>query len=71
LTGALAQFGRSELIQDIVNRITKAFVQNLEAQLAALGQAGPRPVAELNAGSLVLSALAERAKAWFRKLVGR
>jgi carbon-monoxide dehydrogenase small subunit len=71
LTGALAQFGRSELIQDIVNRITKAFVQNLEAQLAALGQAAPRPVAELNAGSLVLSALAERAKVWFRKLVGR
>jgi carbon-monoxide dehydrogenase small subunit len=71
LTGALAQFGRSELIRDIVNRIAQAFVQNLEARLAAPGQDVPPPVAELNAGSLALSALAERVKAWFRKLVGR
>jgi len=71
LTGALAQFGRSELIRDIVNRISQAFVQNLEARLAAPGQASLRPVAELNAGSLVLSALAERIRRWFRKLVGR
>jgi carbon-monoxide dehydrogenase small subunit len=70
LTGALAQFGRSDLIRDIVNRITHTFVQNLEARLGAPGQAAPRPVAELNAGSLALSVFAERVKGWLRKLVG-
>jgi carbon-monoxide dehydrogenase small subunit len=71
LTGALAQFGRSDLIRDIANRITRAFVQNLEARLGAPGQTPPRPVAELNAGSLALSVFVERVKGWLRKLVGR
>ena len=71
LTGMLAQFGRTDLTRDIVSRITKAFVQNLEARMAAPGQTAPRPTAELNAGALVFSAIAERMKKWFRKLNGR
>jgi aerobic carbon-monoxide dehydrogenase small subunit len=71
LTGMLAQFSRTDLMQDIVNRITKGFVHNLEARLAAPGQAAPRPAGDLNAGALVLSVVAERIKGWFRKLIGR
>jgi len=68
LTGALAQFSRTALMQDIVNRITKVFVQNLEARLAAPGQAAPRPAAELNTVGLVVSVMAERVKRWFKWL---
>src|SRR5215510_757574 len=53
LTGMLAQFGRTDLTRDIVSRITKAFVQNLEARMAAPGQTAPPPATELNAGALV------------------
>jgi carbon-monoxide dehydrogenase small subunit len=68
LTGAFAQFSRSGLIQDIANRMTQAFVQNLEARLS--GRVAPAQAAELNAGTLFFSALAARVKAWFRSLFG-
>jgi carbon-monoxide dehydrogenase small subunit len=68
LTGAFAQFSRSGLIQDIANRMTQTFVQNLEAHLS--GRAAPAQTAELNAGALFFSALAARVKAWFRGLFG-
>jgi carbon-monoxide dehydrogenase small subunit len=71
VTGALAQFSRTTLMQDIAKRITRTFVQNLEARLAAPGTAAPRLDAELNAGALVLSAMAERIRGWFRRLIGR
>jgi carbon-monoxide dehydrogenase small subunit len=71
LTGALAQFGRTDLMQDIVKRITNSFVQNLEARLAAPGQAPSAPGATLDAGSVVLSVMAERVRGWFRKLFRR
>lgn len=73
LTGALAQFSRSGLIQDVANRLTAAFVQNLEARLGGAGEAGeggeraPAPVAELNAGSLLLSIVADRVRKLFRR----
>ncbi len=41
------------------------------ANTAPPGQAAPRPAAELNAGALTFSVVAERVKGWFRKLVGR
>ena len=71
LTGALAQFGRTDLMQDIVKRITNSFVQNLEARLAAPGQAPSAPAAALDAGSVVLSVMAERVRGWLRKLFRR
>jgi carbon-monoxide dehydrogenase small subunit len=71
LTGMLAQFGRTNLTRDIVGRITKAFVQNLEARMAAPGQTARLPAAELNAGALVFSTIVERMKRWFGKLTGR
>jgi carbon-monoxide dehydrogenase small subunit len=69
LTGAFAQFSRAGLIQDIANRMTQTFVQNLEARLA--GRETAPQAAELNAGALFFSALGGRVKAWFRRLFGR
>jgi carbon-monoxide dehydrogenase small subunit len=74
LTGPLAQFGRSGLVQDIARRMTAAFAQNVERRLdderGASGAAPSRPP-ELNAGSLVLSALWARIKAVVRSVLGR
>jgi aerobic carbon-monoxide dehydrogenase small subunit len=70
LTGALAQFSRTALVREIVDRIVKAFAHNLEARLAAPGTASPPP-AELRVDTLLWSAVAERIKAWLRKLMGR
>jgi carbon-monoxide dehydrogenase small subunit len=70
LTGVLAQFSRSGLVQDVAGRLVGAFVQNLEAKLSnkAAGGAGTAPVVtELDAGSLVFSVIASRFKAlWAR-----
>lgn len=71
LTGMLAQFGRSGLVQDVANRLTAAFVQNLEARLAhgdgADGDAPAPVVSELDAGSLVFTVV----KGWFAGLFAR
>jgi carbon-monoxide dehydrogenase small subunit len=74
LTGPLAQFGRSGLVQDIARRMTTAFAQNLEARLDDKGRASGalhERAAELNAGSLVLSALWARIKGVLRSVLGR
>jgi carbon-monoxide dehydrogenase small subunit len=74
LTGMLAQFSRSGLIQDVANRLTAAFAQNLEARLA-VGEgrppSAPAPAAELDAASLVWSVLKERVRSLVRALLGR
>jgi carbon-monoxide dehydrogenase small subunit len=72
LTGARAQFSRSNLVRDIANRLTAAFARNVEARLSAPeGEVQPAAAQELNAGSLVFSVLAERIKALFRRLFRR
>jgi carbon-monoxide dehydrogenase small subunit len=77
LTGPLAQFSRSSIVQDIAKRMTAAFAQNLEARLNQTSagpkavRARPAPVAELNAGSLVVSVLWNRIKAFLRSLLRR
>ncbi|MEP9366353.1 2Fe-2S iron-sulfur cluster-binding protein [Xanthobacter sp. VNH20] len=71
LTGMLAQFGRSGLVQDIAGRLVAAFVQNLEARLGR-GEGAPAApvVTELNAGSLVYSVFLSRLKELWRKIAG-
>ncbi len=75
LTGALAQFSRSGIVQDIARRMTASFAQNLQAQLdhggggASAERAAPAP--ELNAGSLIFSVFWERIKTFCRVLLGR
>jgi aerobic carbon-monoxide dehydrogenase small subunit len=74
LTGVLAQFSRSGLVQDVAGRLVGAFVQNLEAKLShrASGGTGAAPlVTELNAGSLVFAVMASRFRALWAKVTGR
>lgn len=76
LTGMLAQFGRSGLVQDVAGRLIAAFVQNLEAKLAHGGKDGHAETAapiitELDAGSLVWSVLFGRVKRLFAGPFGR
>ena len=76
LTGPLAQFSRSSLVQDIAKRMTAAFAQNLQSRLnqgedgAGADQAGA-PAAELNAGSLFFSVLWDRVKGFFGAMFKR
>ena len=74
LTGPLAQFSRSSIVQDIAKRMTVSFAQNLQARLNQ-GDSGVRTdraaVSELNAGSLIFSVLWERIKTFLRALLGR
>lgn len=77
LTGVLAQFSRSGLVQDVAGRLISAFVQNLEAKLSrgeggGDGQGeGPAMITELDAGSLMSSIIKARIKRFFGMLVGR
>jgi carbon-monoxide dehydrogenase small subunit len=70
LTGALAQFSRSGLVQDIASRLIGVFVQNLEAKLTheASGENSKAPVVvrELDAGSMLSSIIKSRIKGWLR-----
>ena len=63
LTGPLAQFGRSGIVEDLVARITEAFSNNLEARLlgtvSANGEIGPPP---LEAGILIRQIMWARLK---------
>ncbi|MGH6901052.1 MAG: carbon monoxide dehydrogenase, partial [Geminicoccaceae bacterium] len=72
LTGALAQFSRSGIVNDLAERLTTAFARNLEARLdrGADSSKAPPP-AELDAGALVLSVMRARIKQFFARLLGR
>ena len=73
LTGVLAQFSRSGLVQDVANRLIGAFVQNLEARLAhpGGGDSAPAVAAEFDAGSLMTSLIKDKIKGLFAKLFRR
>jgi len=65
LTGPLAQFGRSGIVEDLVTRITQTFAQNLEAALSGGGAVDAPP---LDAGALVGQVLWARVKTFFARL---
>jgi carbon-monoxide dehydrogenase small subunit len=74
LRGALAQFSRSGIVNDLAERLTTAFARNVEARLSGgadswNGAAAPRP--ELDAGSLILSVLRTRIRRFLDRLLGR
>ena len=75
LTGMLAQFSRSGLIQDVAGRQTAAFAQNLEASLShhpGEGDMEPPPVIrELNAGSLIVGVVMGRIKRFLARMFRR
>ena len=69
LTGPLAQFSRSSIVQDIARRMSAAFARNLEAQLNQ-SESAKRPVAELDAGALFFSTAWARIRRFIRTLLG-
>ncbi len=86
LAGPLAQFSKGQIVQEIANRITAAFVANFEARIAlpagqvdrpALTASAPpaspphQPASQLDAGGLLWAVLRERVRAFFRRLLGR
>lgn len=75
LAGALAQFGKTAIIQEIANRITSEFVRNFEISLSAAADAAPAsespPTArDLDVGSLFWSIARDRVTTYFRRLFG-
>jgi aerobic carbon-monoxide dehydrogenase small subunit len=70
LTGPLAQFGRSGIVDDLVSRIIATFSQNLEAQLRGAPLAGPEQ-SVLPAGSLIWQVIAGRLKRVIAKAFGK
>ena len=85
LTGALAQMGRSGIIQDVANQLTVQFADNLRAKLAAGDQSPattspetrsapsppPADAASISGGSLVLGIFWSRLKRTLAFLLGR
>ena len=74
LTGALAQFSRAGLIQDVAGQIISVFVQNFEARLSHRSEGGteaPATVKEFDAGALMRTMALDYIKRAFRKLFGR
>jgi carbon-monoxide dehydrogenase small subunit len=68
LTGPLAQFSRTDLVQDIAGRLIETFVAQVEARLS--GQGAPT-AGQLHAGRLIFSVLARRLRGWVTRLFGR
>ena len=67
LQGALAQFGRSGIVRDLIGRTVAEFAQNI-GRLAA-GQTAPASAGrEIDAGRLVVASLWARLKAWWSAL---
>lgn len=74
LAGAVAQFGRTGLMQEVTNRMLQQFAANLEAQMRTPAPVGvtapaaePVPPPVMNAGALLWSSLL----AWLRALFVR
>lgn len=82
LAGALAQFSRGGIVQDLASRLTATFAENLKGMIAArqpapmeatadapapLPPPTPSPQASLDAGALIWAMI----KGWFARLFGR
>jgi aerobic carbon-monoxide dehydrogenase small subunit len=70
LTGPLAQFGRSNLVRDLVSRVGESFAQNLDTRLSAPEGAKIAP-AELGAASLIWRLFIGRARDGVTRLFGK
>lgn len=73
LSGALAQFGRGGIVNDIAARLTAEFADNLQRRLSVREAGGDEPTAprEVRPLSLFLSVLWARAKALLGRLFAR
>ena len=69
LTGPLAQFSRSDLVNEIASRITSTFARTVAARLS--GDMADSAAADFNADAMFISVLADHIKAFFRRLYDR
>ncbi len=71
LAGAVAQFGRSGLLEEVTSRLLAQFAANLETQISDAGAApdspAPEPVREVDLGGILWASV----KAWLRSRFGR
>jgi aerobic carbon-monoxide dehydrogenase small subunit len=70
LRGALAQFGRPAIVNDLAERLTAAFARNVEARLSG-AESSTTATPELDAGSLILSVIRTRIRRFLVRLLGR
>jgi carbon-monoxide dehydrogenase small subunit len=70
LSGALAQFSRSGLVNDVAAHLTGIFARNLEARLSG-APAAAASAEVLDAGAAARSAIWSRMTAFVRKICGR
>lgn len=68
LAGPLAQVGRSGIVRDLVRRIGETFAQTLDARLAGVAVAPPKP---LGATGLLVQLLRDRLVALWQALTGQ
>jgi carbon-monoxide dehydrogenase small subunit len=71
LRGALAQFSRPAIVNDLAERLTAAFAKNVEAGLGGAQPATAAAPSELDAGSLLLSVIRARIRRLFARFLGR
>ena len=72
LAGAVAQFGRTGLVEQVTTHILHQFATNLEAELSQdPGAQAPAPDRELNMGAILWSGLWARLRALCSRLLGR
>ena len=74
LRGALAQFSRSGIVNDLAERLTAVFAKNIEARLSGGADSSngvAAPQAELDVGALILSVIRARIRRVFDRLLGR
>jgi carbon-monoxide dehydrogenase small subunit len=70
--GALAQFSRSGIVNDLVERLSAGFAKNVEARLGAADCSDTATApSELDAGSLILSVIRTRIRRFFGRLLDR
>jgi carbon-monoxide dehydrogenase small subunit len=71
LSGMLAQFGRGELVRDVVQRLAAIFAQNIDAQLSGGERRADADTQEgVNVLALIWSVMTARIAALFRRLTG-
>jgi carbon-monoxide dehydrogenase small subunit len=70
LSGALAQFSRSGLVNDVAGHLTAVFARNLESRLSG-APAAAAPADVLDAGAVARSAIWSRVTAFVRRKCGR
>jgi len=75
LAGAVAQFGRSGLLEEVTSRLLAQFAANLETQIAdaapTVGGPPPEPVREVDMGGILWASVLSWLRSLLARLLGR